>query len=428
LTAYCDPGSTPSDADEGGGRADAPVPSYSGPLAGIRVVDLTAFVLGPLTTRMLAQLGAEVIKVESPTGDLMRVAAPSPTPGLSSVFLALNHGKRSLVADLKRPEAHEIVTRLLTGADLFVHNMSPRAIQGLGLSEKDVRDISPSTIYCSITGFGTNGPYAGRLAYDDTMQATSGLAHLQGIVTGRPEYVKSAIADKTAAIIAAYAIMAALFERERTGRAQAVEVPMFESMIDYLMAEQMGSSAFVPAYGAERYPRMISEFRRPYRTLDGYLSVLPNTDRHWQAFFTEIGRPELTADPRFANGTARNLNLPDLYGLLESELSQRPTAHWLEALTAAGIPHSPINDLTSLVTDEHAMAVDLFETREDAVGHTVRRVRSPLLFSAGPLPDIGVAPVLGQDTAEILGEIGYDHAQIADLLASGTVVQWQEPD
>lgn len=155
------------------------------------------------------------------------------------------------------------MARLLAGADLFVHNMSPRAIEGLGLSEKDVRDISPGTIYCIVTGFGTNGPYAGRLAYDDTMQATSGLAHLQGIVTGRPEYVKSAIADQTAAIIAAYAIMAALFERERTGRVQAVEVPMFESMIDYLIAEQMGSSAFVPAYGAERYPRPPGAHLRP---------------------------------------------------------------------------------------------------------------------------------------------------------------------
>src|ERR1035438_9809563 len=168
-----------------------------------------------------------------------------------------------------------------------------------------------------------------------------------------------------------------------------------------------------------------AEFRRPYRTLDGYLSVLPTPDRHWQAFFTEIGRPELTSDPRFVTGTARNLNLPDLYGLLESELSQRSTAHWLTVLQKVGIPHSAINGLTSLVTDEHAMAVGLFETRQDAVGHTVRRVRSPLLFSAGALPDIGVAPVLGQHTAEILGEIGYDQAQIADLLAAGVIRQWQ---
>ncbi|HEX3930529.1 MAG TPA: CoA transferase [Nocardioides sp.] len=405
--------------------ADVSTP-YAGPLSGIRILDLTAFVLGPLTTRMLAQLGADVIKVEPPAGDLMRVAAPSPTPGLSSVFLALNHGKRSLVADLKRPEARDVVLRLLPTADIFVHNMSPRAITGLGLSADDVRAASPETIYCEITGFGKDGPYGGRLAYDDTMQAISGLAHLQGIVTGEPQYVKSAIADKTAATVAAYAILAALFERQRTGRVAILEVPMYETLVDYLMAEQMGSSAFVPPYGAERYPRMISEYRRPYRTSDGYLSVLPNTDRHWVAFFELIGRPELSGDPRFATGTARNLHLDDLYGLLEAELARRTSAEWTSALETAGIPHGPVKSLTDVVTDEHSEGVGLFETRQDVLGNTIRRVRSPLLFSFGELPDIAVAPVLGQHSREILAGAGYGEPEIDALIASHSIEQWSQ--
>jgi len=400
----------------------ATLPNGHGPLAGVRVVDATAMVLGPLTTLIMAQLGAVVVKVEPPGGDPVRFISPGPGPGLSSQFTCLNHGKRSLVLDLKTPSGRAALGRVVASADVFIQNLSQRAVRQLQLGYDDIRAHNDRIIYCAATSYGQEGPYADQPSYEDTIQAISGLAHLQGMPDGEPQYTRSIVVDKAVGLMAAYAVIAALYARERTGQGQAVEVPMFEGVVSLMLLEQMGSHAFEPPIGAKLYDRPLSADRRPYRTADGYIAVLPYSDRNWQAIWQLLDRGDLAADPRFAALPGRTAHIVELQGLLAVELARHPTRWLFERLKAAAIPVAPVNSIDDLFDDPHLDAVGMFSLVPDGHEAKARYVRNPVRFSESSTDvDPTPAPLLGQHSLEVLAECGLSAAETAALVTAGVV-------
>jgi crotonobetainyl-CoA:carnitine CoA-transferase CaiB-like acyl-CoA transferase len=391
----------------------------SAPLAGVRVVDATTTLLGPYCTLILAQLGADVVKVEAPEGDPLRDINLGHEPRMSSLFITLNRGKRSVVLDLKREEGRAALGELVARADVFVHNTKPETARRLGFAYESLAARNPGLVYCAALGFGSDGPYAGKPAYDDIVQAASGLAAVQGRVEGKPAYVRSAIADKTTALFAVYAILAALFARERTGEGQAVEVPMLESVVSYLLVEHMAGMAFEPQHGPLLYSRTVSPYRRPFETQEGFVSVMPYTDRHWAALFEVAGAPELALDPRFTTMSGRTDNIDALYALLESMFAGRTAQEWIELLEPRGVPCTRVNTPEDLFHDPHLEAVGMFELDEDDAGRLIRSVRSPVLFSGSTAPPLRAAPRLGEHTDEVLAEAGLSEAQAQALAAAG---------
>ena len=302
----------------------------NGPLAGYRILDLTTAVLGPYATQILGDMGADVIKVESPAGDMIREIGPRKSPGMAPIHLTISRNKRSIVLDLKQPSAMSALLRLTTGADVFVHSMRPQAIKRLRLGYEDVKAVRPDVVYCGAYGFGASGPYAQRPAYDDMIQGMCGIADLIGKVTdGPPRYTPTIVADKTVGLFVANALLAALLHRERTGEGQAIEVPMFETMVSYVMVEHLWERNANPDDGTLGYVRMMTPTRRPYRTKDGYICVLAYTDRHWKAFFELAGRPELSEDPRFVSIATRTENIAELYAIAEAFIETRTSQEWL---------------------------------------------------------------------------------------------------
>jgi crotonobetainyl-CoA:carnitine CoA-transferase CaiB-like acyl-CoA transferase len=397
-----------------------PSPPGAGPLSGVRVVDSTAMLLGPLTTLIMAQLGAEVVKVEPPAGDPVRFNAPGSAPGLSATFTCLNHGKRSLVLDLKTPAGRAALGRVVASADVFIHNLSQRAASQLQLGYDAIRAHNDRIIYCAATSYGQAGPYASQPSYEDTIQAISGLTYLQGIADGEPGYIRSIVVDKAVGLVAAYAVIAALFARERTGQGQAIEVPMFESMVSLVLLEQMGSHAFEPPAGARLYDRPLSPHRRPYRTADGYIAVLPYSDRNWQAAWGLLGREDLAADPRFGTLAGRTPHIVELQRTLGQELAKHPTRWLFEHFKAAQIPVAPVNSIDDLFEDPHLDAVGMFTMIPDGRDAQVRQVRGPVRFSQTPArTQLSRAPGLGQHSLEVLKECGLDDLEISALVADG---------
>ena len=319
-----------------------------GPLAGITILDLTTVVLGPLATQIMGDLGAEVIKLESPEGDIMRYAGPSRHPAMGHVFLNLNRNKRSLCLDLKRPEAAAIVLALVRRSDVLMHNMRPRAMARLGFAYDQVRDLNPRLVYCSAHGYGQSGPLADRPAFDDIIQGASGFVALEQATSGEARFVPTLVGDKTVGLTMVYAVMAALLQRERTGLGQEVAVPMLETMTAFVMAEHLGGLTFDPPLGPPGYSRMLAPDRRPHRTADGHICILPYSDRHWRDFFRIAGRPELADDPRLVDAPTRSRHVAELYALVAECVRGDTTAHWLERLGSADIPCGPVNLLAGL--------------------------------------------------------------------------------
>ncbi len=393
----------------------------AGPLDGVRVLDLTEVLLGPYATQILGDLGADVIKVESPRGDITRDIWPHRQPGMGAIYLNANRNKRSILLDLKKPEGKRALLKMAADADVFVHAMRPRAIVRLGLSYEDVAKVNPRIVYCGAYGYGAKGPYADKPAYDDLIQGASGIAALQGHGHGRPEYVATVLADKVASLTVVYAIVAALFHRQRSGEGQAIEVPMFETMVAFLMAEHLDGETFRPSQGGPGYGRVLSAERKPFATADGFICVLPYTDRHWRRFFEIIGRPELGDDPRYGSMDARQGRLDELYALIAAVMPRRATAAWVQDLEAAEIPVTRVNDLTDLLDDPHLEAVGFFRDVEHHADGAMKTTAPPVSFSRTAQSIRRLAPRHGEHGREILGEFGFDENEIAALADCGAL-------
>ncbi len=399
----------------GSKRSRAPVSSPSelaigntmpGPLNGVRVIDLTTVAMGPLATQMLGDMGADVIKVEGPAGDQFRAAPPQRNPGMGAGFLNLNRNKRSIALDLKMEADRSTLRELIATADVFVSNIRPQALRKLGLDYESLRDANPRLIYCATCGFSERGPYAGRPAYDDIIQAMSGMAVLQGRNRdGVPAYVNTIVADKTTGITAAAAISMALFERERSGQGQAIEVPMFETMVAYNLHEHLAGETFVPAQDIMGYNRVLSKYRRPYRTRDGYIALLPYTTEHWRRFFEFAGAPEHAGNPRFMDPDQRLNNVDEAYGVLADLLERHTTAEWLEILADADIPMAPVFSPEDLLGDPHLEATGFITRERHPTEGEIRNVGMPVRFSRTPGTLRRLAPRLGEHGDEIRKEL-----------------------
>jgi crotonobetainyl-CoA:carnitine CoA-transferase CaiB-like acyl-CoA transferase len=377
-----------------------------GPLGGIRVIDITNVIMGPFATHILADLGADVIKVESAEGDSFRSYRPNRNEGMAGGFLHLNRNKRSIVLDLKEASGKAALQKLIATADVFVHSLRPKAIEKLGLGYDAVCAIRPNIVYCGAYGFGEKGPYRDKAAYDDIIQAGSGLAALHIPSRGEPAFMPTVLCDKLSGQVIAYSVMAALFQRERGGGGQAIEVPMFETTAEFAYIEHLLGFAFEPPLGPTGYVRVVSPRRKPFRTADGYMCILPYSDRNWRDFFEFVGRADLKADPRFYPLTERVAHLETLYELIEAEASKRSTDEWLTFCDEVSIPCMPVLSLEQLPDNEHMKAVGMFGYAEHPSEGAYRTIRAPVTFSSAPFRIRRHAPRLGEHTAEIFEEIG----------------------
>jgi crotonobetainyl-CoA:carnitine CoA-transferase CaiB-like acyl-CoA transferase len=375
------------------------------PLAGVRVVELTSLVAGPYVGLLLADLGADVIKVEPPGGDRARDLGPRISDDMAAVFLNLNRGKRSVVLDLGAADGRGQLQQLTDTADVFVHNLRPDAATRCGADAATLRAGHPALVHCTIRGYGSAGPHRDLPAYDDVIQAAAGIAAQQEWMAGEPMYVATAIADKVAGLTAALAVTAALHGRASTGVGAEIELPMFESLVAFGLLEHLWGRTFVPARGEARYPRIGSPARRPFRTSDGWISVVVYTDDHWVRFFELIGHPELARDERFATLGTRTEHLDALYPLVEASLGARTTDDWLERLHAAGIPAGRYARVDDLFDDPHLRTVGFFETVQHPSEGELVQYATPVIFD-GERPHVRApAPRLGEHTEEVLREV-----------------------
>jgi crotonobetainyl-CoA:carnitine CoA-transferase CaiB-like acyl-CoA transferase len=395
--------------------------SATGPLRGIRILDLTSVVLGPFATRILGDYGADIIKVEGTDGDVMRANGTSRHAGMSSIFLSINRNKRSLAIDLKTPEGREICLRLASQVDLVVHNMRVSAIERLGLGYDAVRAVNPSVVYCAATGFEQAGPHRSKPAFDDIIQATCGLASLMGEVGAEPAFVPTLVADKTAGMALVNAVLAALLHREREGSGQYVEVPMLETMVDFTMAEHMGGLGFEPPLGDAGYARILRRGRRPVRTRDGHISMLPYSPSQWMCLFQRVDHRDLLSAYDLSDRHKLNACLSDLYRELESIAPSRSTREWVDICDELDIPAAAIHNLRDLPDHPQLSAVNLFQPIEHPTEGSLRMIRPTTLFSQTPASVRRHAPSLGEHSIEILQTLGLDNAKIDELVQRGVV-------
>jgi crotonobetainyl-CoA:carnitine CoA-transferase CaiB-like acyl-CoA transferase len=392
-----------------------------GPLQGIRIVDLTTVIMGPYATQILADYGAEVIKVEPPEGDIMRGAAPMNGPSMGHLHLQMNRNKRGIVLDVKKDGGRRALLRLCEKADVFVHNVRSAAMQRLRLSYEDVRAANPRIVYASLLGYGSQGPYAGRPAYDDLIQGGCALPALFAKSTsGRPAYVPANFADRIVGVNAVHVILAALLCRERTGQGQEVELPMFETLAQFVLTDHLGGLSFDPPRGPPGYSRLLH--RRPFETKDGYVCALVYNDKQWSAFFKAIGRSELAANPRLATYATRARNYDEAYGVLSEIFKTRTTGEWLELLEANDIPCVRLNQLEDLIADPHLDAVGFFHEMDHPTEGHLRLAGIPSRWSRSrPKIERG-PPRLGEHSVEVLREAGYSATEIEELIAEGATI------
>ena len=379
----------------------------AGPLAGVRIIDMTAVGMGPMATQLLGDYGADVVKIESADGDVFRHVTPQRHHGMSHAYLNLNRNKRSVVLDAKSADGRRDLMALLETADVFISNVRAPALRRLGLDAETLTARHPRLIHCTCYGYSERGPYAGRAAVDDTIQAACGMAWLQGDAgASTPTYVKTVVADKVVALYVANAITSALYEREKSGTGQAIEVPMFECMVSFVAAEHLAGKSFVPPEGGTGYSRLLNEFRRPFATLDGYLGVVPYTDGQWQRFFELAGESAMAVDERYRTQAARSRHFAGLYAFVESILARRSTAEWLALLERADIPFAAVNSLDELLDDPHLNALGFWRRVEHPTEGTLVQAGLPVHFSRTPASVRRHAPSLGEHNAELLGAGG----------------------
>lgn len=383
------------------------------PLKGLKVLDLSTMVLGPLAAQYLGDMGASVIKVEPPAGDLMRQIGPRHSPDMGSFFIGNNRNKRSIVLDLKTKPGLDALYALVRESDALVTSSRAAAMRRLRISYDDLRAINPRLVFCHVKGYSDDGVMAGRAAYDDVGQAESGLASIQRAVAGEPRYVPSIMADKITALHAAFGISVALFERNRTGQGQSVDVPMFETMAAFNVIEHLWGETFVPPLGPTGYVPVSSGARRPFSTRDGrYLCVLPYNEGHWRRFCEAVGDPQLTSDPRYSTFAARQSDQPGFWAEIGRRVAQRDHDDWVERLTRLDVPHARVNSIDDLLTDEHLASVDFWQTVDHPTEGRLRFAKSPIGMAGAAPREVTAPPRLGEHTAEIMREIGLADAEI----------------
>jgi len=397
-------------------------PAAKGPLAGIRVIDMTTVLMGPVATRILGDYGADVIKIEAPDGDIMRKAPPMRHEGMGAVYLNCNRNKRSVVLDVRQAEGRAVLLKLLAGADVLVSNIRPAAMRRLKLDYADVAAVNPRIVYASLVGFRQDGPYAAKPAYDDLIQGACGLAALFQRVGGEPLYVPSLLADRIVGISAVHAILAALFHRERSGEGQLVEVPMFETMAEQVLGDHLGGLTFEPRLGPTGYERLLSANRRPCKTKDGYIAMLVHSDRQWEAFFTAVGREhEFRENPKLHDIDVRVRHYDEVYGMVGAIVATRTSAEWLEIFEKADIPAMPLHDVEGLMHDPQLQATRFIAAVEHPSEGPLRTTAPAARFSRTPQDMRAPAPRLGEHSREVLLEAGYTGAEIDALIAGGTI-------
>ena len=390
-----------------------------GPLQGIRVLDLTTVMLGPFATQIFGEMGADVIKIEAPGGDIGRWTGVGKSPGMSAAHIMKGRNKRSVILDLKQPEARAPLRRLVESADVFVHNIRPEAAKRLAINYDAIAAWNSDIIYAAATGYGEDGPYIDKPAYDDLIQGAAGLAALNGVVTGTPRYGPSVLADKTVGLYLTYAITMALFHRERTGEGQRIHVPMYEAFTSFMMNEHMQGQTFSPPIGPAGYQRLLTPHRRPYPTADGHICVLPYNNKHWQRFFELAGRPELAQDARFADQQSRSKHIDALYGIVGEIMLHRTSAEWQDVLTAADIPVMAMNTPEDLFECPHLKAVDMFPEVDHPTEGRIRHIKVPVHFSKTPGGYYHHSELPGESTESVLSELGFDPDEIAALTKAG---------
>jgi crotonobetainyl-CoA:carnitine CoA-transferase CaiB-like acyl-CoA transferase len=395
-----------------------------GPLEGVKIIDMTTVLMGPYATQMLGDYGADVIKVESLDGDVTRLIGPTRHAGMGPVFLNTNRSKRSIALNLKKPAGRDVVLRLITSADVLVYNVRPQAMARLQLGYDVVSKVNPRLIYAGVFGFGQDGPYAAKPAYDDLIQGATALPALMA-QTGDdvPRYVPNALVDRIVGLTAVGAICASLVHRDRTGRGQRVDIPMFETMAGFVMGDHMGGLTYEPPLDKGGYARHLSRDRRPYKTSDGYISVIVYNDKQWERFFEATGRDDLRRNPKFATFAGRATNIDMVYAELARIFETKTTAAWTELLNRADVPVMPMHDLESILQDEHLLATDFFPLVDHPSEGKIRSMKVSAKWSETPAEPARLAPRLNEHGLEVLREAGFSPDEIATLMRDGVTKQ-----
>jgi crotonobetainyl-CoA:carnitine CoA-transferase CaiB-like acyl-CoA transferase len=390
-----------------------------GPLSGLRVLDMTTVLMGPYATLQLGDMGADIIKVEPLEGDIVRQIGPGRNPGMGPMFLNVNRNKRSIALDLKQPAGRDVLLRLAADADVFIYNVRPQAVARLGLAYEDVAAVNPAIIYTGVFGYGQDGPYAARPAYDDLIQGACAVPTLLADAgDGSPRYVPLTIADRIVGLFAVNAILAALRHRDATGRGQRIDVPMFETMANFVLIDHLGGLTFDPPLDHGGYARLLAPKRRPYRTKDGYLCALIYNDKQWRSFFAAIGRPGMQ-DERFRDHASRIRHIREIYAEVAEIFATRTTAEWMALLEEADIPYTPLRTVEGLLDDPHLAATGFFSHVEHPSEGTIKSMRTPTTWSDSKAESPRPAPVLGEHSLEILRELGLAEESIDALFAEG---------
>ena len=393
-----------------------------GPLKGIKIIDASSVLMVPYCTKLLADMGAEIIKIETTDGDITRHIGPSVNKGMGAVFLNINRNKKSVCIDLKSPEGRFIIYKLIKISDVFVSNIRKVALKKIGLTHSHFKKINPKIITANAVGFSSKGPYSGLPAFDDTIQAISGMAAYQEVYSNQPSYTSGATADKVTGLMLGMSIIGALFQREKKGIGTQVEVPMMETMVDFTLVEHLYGYNFVPPKAPPIYPRQSSPNRRPYKTLDGYIAVMPYSDEQWLRFFKLVGKEETLKDSRFSTLKSRNENIDLLYQILSNELTKKETDYWLEALKRSDIPAAKVNFPEEIFKDKHLQETNFFrETNHPSEGNLLYP-KFPVEFKNTNNDETLHAPNLGENTKEILVDLGYSEFEI-ESLASNNIIK-----
>jgi crotonobetainyl-CoA:carnitine CoA-transferase CaiB-like acyl-CoA transferase len=410
--------STSGNNSSSSSKSSAASSELAGALDGVRVLDLTSVLMGPLATLMLGDYGADVVKVEAKSGDTVRGIGPMKNPGMGHIFLHMNRNKRSVALDLKTPEGKAAVLRLVEHSDVLVYNIRPQAMQRLGLGFEALQALNSKLIYCGLYGYGQDGPYASYPAYDDLIQGIAAIPTLVAQVgDATPRYVPLAFIDRTVGHVAVGAICAALYSREKTGRGQRIDLPMFETMVPFVLGDHMGGASFDPPLGAMGYSRQLAPQRKPFKTQDGHVCVLLYNDSHWRSFFSGLGQAARFAeDPRLASITQRTMHIDALYGEVGDLIALQNTEYWLSFFQKADIPAVPLNTLESLLDDPHLEAVGAFAWREHPTEGLHRSLEPSSTWSGTPPSVRRQAPALGQHTQEVLQEVGFSANEIRAII------------